>query len=68
MTFSCIVQVLQSLQDEVRALRGERPLSVRVRGLRLMKGDPAAAHVLYAGIDDAQPDTDPDTDARPDRD
>ena len=53
-------QVLQAVQDEVQALRGERPLRVSVRGLRLMKGDPAAAHVLYAGIRGALPEPDPD--------
>ena len=45
-------QVLQGLQQELQALRGEKPLRVRVRGLQLMKGDPTAAHVLYAGIQD----------------
>jgi hypothetical protein len=44
--------VLQSLQEELEALRGDRPLRVRVRGLQLMTGDPEAAHVLYAGIQD----------------
>ena len=43
---SACKQVLQSVQDEVQAVRGDRPLCVRVRGLQLMKGDPAAAHVL----------------------
>ena len=59
-------QVLQKVQQEVQALRGERPLRVRVRGLHLMKGDPAAAHVLYAGIQDGPPETDSEGDADPD--
>ena len=61
-----LLQVLQTLQDEVQGLRGDRPLRVSVRGLRLMKGVPAAARVLYARVRDAQlgsyPDTDPDPD------
>ena len=58
-------QVLQRLQEELQALRGDRPLRVRVRGLELMKGDPAAAHVLYASIGDPNPDPDPGPDPQP---
>jgi len=60
--------VLQSAQDEVQALRGDRPLRMSVRGLQLMKGDPAAAHVLYANVRHSPPDPDPNGYSDPDRD
>ncbi len=52
----------------MQALRGKQPTRVRVRGLRLMKGDPAAAHVLYAGVLDAPQVSDPAGCTDPDRD